>query len=121
MVLLIGFRRSTQSFGEANPLTVDLPLLINTASVFGLGSRTYLIDELLFSLGIKIARPCKPAYFFHYEMLEFYDTLIILYHNYRSSNSSNFASPSSITIYDGLLSSLGMEGDPGFMILIFPS
>lgn len=115
-MLLIRLSRRTQTLGKTDPLAVDLTLLINAATVLGLRSGTDLIDKLLFILWSKLILPRKAAYLFYDMVLKLYDAFVILNHTYV--NSFNSALPSSITMYEGLLPSLGIDGEPGFMNLI---
>ena len=80
-MLLIGLRGCTKPLRKTYPLTVDLALLIYAAAVLGLRSRTYLIDKLLFVLGIEFALPRQTANLFHYVMLELNYTFVVFYHN----------------------------------------
>ena len=64
-MLLIRLSRRTQTLGKTDPLTVDLTLLINAATVLGLRSGTDLIDKLLFILRCKLVLPCETANLFN--------------------------------------------------------
>jgi hypothetical protein len=78
---VLAWRHVGRTFGagKADSLADNLALLVN-AAILGLGAGNHFVNQLVLFLFVKLAFPRKTANFFHYLMLEPYNSCVVCNH-----------------------------------------